>query len=98
MEKSQKSSKIYLSSFLIIILLSITLLSVNAKDDQLKQHPHETDTSDFVCSKEFQLILKQSTGTPYCVKPSSVEKLIQRGWGIHTLSDYSNVLQLNLKD
>lgn len=27
---------------------------------------------------------------PACVNPSSVEKLILRGWAIHILPDYSN--------
>jgi len=32
--------------------------------------------------------LKLSNGKPACLKPSSVSKLIERGWAIHILPDY----------
>jgi carboxymethylenebutenolidase len=32
--------------------------------------------------------MKKSNGMPACVKPSSVSKLIERGWGVHILPDY----------
>ncbi|QMU55555.1 MAG: dienelactone hydrolase family protein [Nitrosopumilus sp.] len=32
--------------------------------------------------------MKVSNGLPACVKPSSVEKLIERGWAMHVLPDY----------
>ena len=32
--------------------------------------------------------MKVSNGLPACVKPSSVEKLIERGWAVHVLPDY----------
>ena len=37
---------------------------------------------DRTCKSGFEKILKATTGTAVCVKPSSVEKLIERGWGI----------------
>ena len=57
----------------------------------LKQLKQGTSSDNVKCAKGLQLVLKQSTGTPYCIKPSSVEKLIQRGWAIHVLPNYSNV-------
>jgi len=35
-----------------------------------------------ICKTGFELILKARTNSPACVKPSSVEKLVARGWGI----------------
>jgi carboxymethylenebutenolidase len=35
-----------------------------------------------------ELVLKLSNGNPACLKPSSVSKLIERGWAIHILPDY----------
>lgn len=56
----------------------------------LKQLKHGASLDNVKCIEGLQLILKQSTGAPYCVKPSSIEKLIQRGWAIHVLPNYSN--------
>jgi carboxymethylenebutenolidase len=56
----------------------------------LKQLKQGTNPDNVKCTEGLQLVLKQSTGTPYCIKPSSVEKLIQRGWAIHVLPNYSD--------
>ena len=56
----------------------------------LKQIKDGHDSSSVTCSEGFELVLKQSNGLPACVKPSSVAKLIQRGWAIHVLPDYSS--------
>jgi len=37
---------------------------------------------DVVCSNDFVVLLKWSGNSSACVKPQSVEKLIERGWGI----------------
>ena len=68
----------------------IPMSSINAELAPLKQLNQGINASDIQCSEGLQLVLKQSTGTPYCIKQSSVEKLIQRGWAIHVLSDYSD--------
>ena len=57
----------------------------------LKQLKQGTSSDNVKCTEGLQLVLKQLTGTPHCVKPSSVEKLIQRGWAIHVLPSYSDV-------
>ncbi len=38
------------------------------------------DTSDLSCKEGLELVLKSTTKEPACVKHSSVEKLIERGW------------------
>ncbi len=40
------------------------------------------DTSDLNCKEGLGMILKSTTKEPACVKPSSVERLIDRGWAI----------------
>ena len=67
-------------------------MSINAELPPLKQlkQGHHVEV---VCADGFQLVLKQSNGIPKCIKLSSVEKLIQRGWAIHVLSysdDHNN--------
>lgn len=39
------------------------------------------------CAEGLELIMKKSNGMPACVKPTSVQILIERGWGIHVLPD-----------
>jgi hypothetical protein len=38
------------------------------------------DQSEIVCKDGLEIIFKTSTGDPACVNPSSVKKLVQRGW------------------
>lgn len=68
-----------------IISSTFPIIQINAELaplQQLKQGP----PTEVVCADGFQLVLKQSNGTPKCIKLSSVEKLIQRGWAIHVLT------------
>jgi len=41
---------------------------------------------DITCSQGFSLIEKYSGNSIACVKPSTADKLIERGWGLETLS------------
>lgn len=56
----------------------------------LKQMSQGTLPNNVTCTEGLELVLKKSNGLPACVKPSSVEKLIERGWAIHVLADYSS--------
>lgn len=40
------------------------------------------DDSKQICKSDFQIIKKVTTSGVYCVKESSYDKLILRGWGI----------------
>ena len=46
----------------------------------LKQVKNDVSSFDIVCKKTFELIFKSSDNFPACVKPSTAEKLIERGW------------------
>ena len=48
------------------------------------------DPSNVTCTEGKALVLKQSNGLPACVNPTSIEKLITRGWAIHILPDYTD--------
>jgi len=54
----------------------------------LKQISQGIMPDNVTCTEGLELVLKKSNGLPACVKPSSVEKLIERGWAIHILPDY----------
>ena len=84
------------SFFIIAIILSL-ILTVQIYDDvygvayfppPLKQIQDGTDPSDVTCTEGLELVMKVSNGQPACIKPSSVEKLIERGWAIHVLPNY----------
>jgi hypothetical protein len=42
---------------------------------------HGVDSADVQCRQGFELLMKNSNGSPACVHSQSVEKLIQRDWG-----------------
>ena len=46
----------------------------------LKQFSKGIDPHEVVCIDGFSLVFKNSNFSPACVKPSSVSKLIERGW------------------
>ena len=46
----------------------------------LKQYKMGSDIQDIECKSYLTLVFKDISKTPACVKPSSVEKLIERGW------------------
>jgi len=45
-----------------------------------KQIEHGVPALGILCNDGFKLILKASNGLPACVKPDSIEKLVERGW------------------
>ena len=55
----------------------------------LKQIKDGINPTNVTCIEGLELVLKQSTGQPACLKPSSMSKLIERGWAIHILPDYT---------
>jgi len=54
----------------------------------LKQINSGVEPTQVTCTEGLELVLKVSNGKPACLKPSSVSKLIERGWAIHILPDY----------
>ena len=46
----------------------------------LKQYDSISDIHDIKCMSHLTLIFKDNIWSPACVKPSSVDKLIERGW------------------
>ena len=87
----------------ILVLTSLVILSlvtVSQTNDftnaiayfppPLKQIQEGVKSSDVTCTEGLELVLKFSNGQPACIKPSSIEKLIERGWAIHILPDYTN--------
>jgi carboxymethylenebutenolidase len=92
-----------ISLFLIISFLpvnAITIFTVPQNDDDhihfvaFESSPREQFANNVAlesikCSDGLQLIMKKSTGMPACVKSSTYSVLIERGWGIHVLPNYT---------
>ena len=70
------------------ILSEHTVNSISYFPPPLKQIAGGISPENVTCTEGLELIMKKSNGIPACVKPSSVSKLIERGWGVHILSDY----------
>jgi len=56
----------------------------------LKQISDGVDPANVTCTEGLEIVLKKSNGNPACLKPTSVAKLIARGWAIHILPYYEN--------
>jgi carboxymethylenebutenolidase len=97
-------SKTYFVTSIFSITLMLSLLPVLAEPYEI--HTHYTEFVDLAsplaqfrsdvaanmvkCPQGLELIMKKSNGMPACVKPGSVQILIERGWGIHVLPDYDS--------
>lgn len=57
-------------------------------DSPLKQTKSGIESTKVMCNVGLDAIMKKNTGQIVCVKPSSIEKLLQRNWAIHILPDY----------
>ncbi len=49
----------------------------------LWQFKQGTPVQDVKCYPNFHLVLKAEDGSPACVKPDTVQKLIERGWALN---------------
>jgi carboxymethylenebutenolidase len=83
----------YALFFVIIVLvfgsvqLTDLIFSNAYGSSPLKQINLGIKSTDVTCNEGLELVIKLSNGHPACVKPSSVAKLIERGWAIHILPD-----------
>ena len=67
-------------------------IRVNANENNitlppLKQYKIVLDIHKIECKSYLTLIFKDNSGNPACVKPSSVEKLLERGWATELEQD-----------
>lgn len=86
----------------VMSILLLSVFAIPAKATQTDSHVHltsyESPKSQFLktssinmvsCKEGFDLVMKKNTGTPACVRPQTVTKLIERGWAVHVLPDYT---------
>lgn len=82
--------KKFTASLFVLLIFGITPFAFSQADynPPLKQILNGVEPFDVKCSHGLELVLKMLDGSPACIKPTSVEKLIERGWAIHILPDY----------
>ena len=82
--------------FLLIIVLasSYTIQHANSSSPEkilspLQQAKMHVSINQIICPNSLVLVMKKSDGSPACVKQNSEPILIERGWAIHVLPDYT---------
>jgi|SRR5437867_8452901 len=83
---------LHLSIIIILVIISSTAALVFAQvapyipglESPLQQFRSGIKIQDIRCQPLFTLIMKSDDGSPACVKPSTAQKLVERGWGTIT--------------
>jgi len=85
---------------MLLLVFAIPAKAIHAENDAhihfvLAESPRvqflKTNSINAVsCQEGFDLVMKKSTGAPACVRPQTATILIERGWAVHVLPDYTN--------
>ena len=67
-------------SVLILMIISIPFASGYSLGSPGEQFSKGIDPHQVECRENFHLVFKSTDFTPACVKSTSVQKLIERGW------------------
>ena len=76
--QTNKVYAMYTNSKLSVVTFNHKVLPVSSSP--LKQISSGVDPISVICKDGFKLIFKAVDNFPACVKPTTAEKLIQRGW------------------
>ncbi len=60
--------------------ISLEIKNTSGVKPPLKQWREGIEPLDIQCKVGLELIFKKSINSPYCVKPESIAKLVERGW------------------
>ena len=71
--------KIFLFTVTVLIIL-IPFASGYSLDSPKEQFSKGIDPHDVQCKPDYELIFKKTTFEPACVKSTSIQKLVERGW------------------
>ena len=59
----------------------------------LEQYNAGISANMVVCQENLQLVIKTRDNSPACVKPGTIDILLERGWAKNTISTISGVLE-----
>ncbi len=91
---------LFSSILILIVILSLVLLQFPASlevgqntpthfNSPLKQAKMKIPINQIVCPDDLQIVMKKSNGSPACVRPTTLSVLIERGWAVHVLPNYT---------
>lgn len=77
--------------FVIIGVIQIPIVEaqktrIPSPVQQMKMH---IPINQISCADNLQIVMKKSDGSPACIKPEDIPVLIERGWAVHILPDYT---------
>ncbi len=65
-----------------------SIVTIQLQESPLKQFKSGVAAKDVQCNYNMKTIIKKSDGSPACVRPESVSKLLIRGWAMLSLKDF----------
>ena len=69
-------------SVILTLVIPLSVESITPFPTPLKQIVSGTEPENITCNEGLELIFKSTNNSPACVKPRTVEKLIERGWAL----------------
>jgi len=75
------SQQIQPSEYVVTMFVS-RVEDVEPVGSPLQQFKSGISVNEIQCKENLQLIIKSSDGSPACVKPKTIEKLVARGWAL----------------
>jgi len=83
-----------------IIVLAMSLYTLHGTNSEaisqkshamspLQQARMHVSINQIICPEGLEIVMKKSDGSPACVKKNNVSILIERGWAIHVLPEYT---------
>jgi len=80
------SSKVILQSDYVVTL---TISEKSSPLSPLQQFKSGISIEEIKCKEGLQLVMKKTNGNPACLRSETVATLIERGWAIHVLPEYT---------
>src|SRR6185312_8689418 len=83
-----------------IIVLAMSLYTLHGTNSEaisqkshamspLQQARMHVSINQIICPEGLEIVMKKSDGSPACVKKNNISILIERGWAIHVLPEYT---------
>lgn len=81
----------FFAMFVLISAMQFPIVSAEKSHiftpiQQMKMH---VPINQISCSGNLEIVMKKNDGSPACVRPTSVAILIERGWAVHLLPEYT---------
>ena len=85
--------------WIIVLAMSLYTLQHGTNSEAISQKSHamsplqqarmHVSINQIICPEGLEIVMKKSDGSPACVKKNNISILIERGWAIHVLPEYT---------